>query len=184
MAPDPDYSELLDQKEIKFIQTVVGIFLYYARSLDPTILRALNDISRIQAIPKIDTLAKSKWFLDYAATYPNSIIQYHESKMVLNIDSDAAYLVMPEARSVYAGYFISVIGILINLISHPPSVTDQFSSNARLFAMLFLQMLKLKPRVHSAMLKTVSIFFPLSSVSVTNNLLPLSKQKTPPLIVL
>ena len=42
MAPDPDYSELLDQKGIKFIQTVVGIFLYYAQTLDPTMLRALN----------------------------------------------------------------------------------------------------------------------------------------------
>ena len=47
MAPDPDSSELLDQRGIKFIQTVVGIFIYYARALDPTMLRALNDISRI-----------------------------------------------------------------------------------------------------------------------------------------
>ena len=49
MAPDPDSSELLDHKGIKFIQTVVGIFLYYARALDPTMLRYLNEISRIQA---------------------------------------------------------------------------------------------------------------------------------------
>ena len=74
MAPDPDSSELLDQKGIKFIQTVVGIFLYYARALDPTMLRTLNEISRIQARPTKDTLAKAKWFLDYAATYPNAII--------------------------------------------------------------------------------------------------------------
>ena len=51
MAPDPDSSEFLDQNGIKFVQTVVGIFLYYARALDPTTLRALNEISRIQARP-------------------------------------------------------------------------------------------------------------------------------------
>ena len=95
MDPDPDSSELLDKKVIKFIQTVVGIFLYYARALDPTLLRALNDISRIQERPTKDTLAKAKWFLDYAATYPNASIRYHAIKMVLHIDSDAAYLVIP-----------------------------------------------------------------------------------------
>ena len=59
MAPDPDSSEFLDQKGIKFIQTVVGIFLYYARALNPTMLRALNEISRIQARPTKDMLAKA-----------------------------------------------------------------------------------------------------------------------------
>ena len=68
-------------------------------------LCALTDISRIQARPTKDTMAKAKWFLDYAATYPNAIIRYYASKIVLHIDSDAAYLVMPEARSVYAGHF-------------------------------------------------------------------------------
>ena len=74
MAPDPNSSELLDQQGIKFIQTVVGIFLYYAQDLDPTMLRALNDISRVQARPTKDTMEKAKWFLDYAATYSNAII--------------------------------------------------------------------------------------------------------------
>ena len=90
MAPDPNSSELLDQNGIKFIQTVVGIFIYYERALDPTMLRALNEISCIQARPTKDTLAKSKCFLDYAATYPNAIIRYHASKMVLHIYYDTA----------------------------------------------------------------------------------------------
>ena len=107
MAPDPHSSELLDQQGIKFIQTGVVIFLYYTRALDPTILRALNEISCIQARPTKDTLAKDKWFLGYAATYPNAIIRYHASKLVLHIDSEAVYLVMPESHSVYAGYFLS-----------------------------------------------------------------------------
>ena len=75
MAPDPNSSELRDQQGTKFIQTVVGIFIYYARALDPTMLCALNVISRVQARPTKDTMAKAKWFLDYAATYPNAIIR-------------------------------------------------------------------------------------------------------------
>ena len=43
--------------------------------------------------------------LDYAATYPNAIHCYKASDMVLHVDSDAAYLTMPEARICYAGYF-------------------------------------------------------------------------------
>ena len=37
--------------------------------------------------------------LDYLATYSNAKIRYHASGMVLNIDSDAAYLVLLKARS-------------------------------------------------------------------------------------
>ena len=43
--------------------------------------------------------------LDYAPTYPNAILRYEASKIVLHVDSDAAYLTMPEARSCYAGHF-------------------------------------------------------------------------------
>ena len=60
MAPDPDSSELLDQQDTMFIQTVVVIFLYYAWALDPTMLRALNEISRVQDRPTKDTTAKAK----------------------------------------------------------------------------------------------------------------------------
>ena len=51
--------------------------------------------------------------MDYAATYPNSIIRYYASDMILHIESDAAYLVLPNARSRVAGHFY--------LSSHPPA---------------------------------------------------------------
>ena len=69
MDPDPYSSKFIDQQGIKFVQNVVGIFLYYALALDPTMLRALNEISRVQDRPTKDTMAKEKWFLYYAATY-------------------------------------------------------------------------------------------------------------------
>jgi len=43
--------------------------------------------------------------MDYAATYPSVYVRFHTSDMVLAIDSDAAYLVMPNAKSRIAGYF-------------------------------------------------------------------------------
>ena len=39
MATSPDESKLLDKKITKRIQSIVGNFLYYARSVDSTILR-------------------------------------------------------------------------------------------------------------------------------------------------
>jgi hypothetical protein len=71
-------------------------------------LRALNEISSRQATPTQQTMNKCLHMLDYAATYPNAVLRYHASDMVLHVDTDAAYLVLPKACSVIAGhYFLS-----------------------------------------------------------------------------
>ena len=101
----PDQSEYLDKKGIKFVQSVTGSFLYYARAIDSTMLPALNEIASQQAKPTVRTMQKCLRLLDYAATYPNAYVRFHASDMVLRIDSDAAYLVMPKSRSRIAGYF-------------------------------------------------------------------------------
>ena len=104
-ATSPDTSPLLDKKDTKFVQSVTGSFLYYARAIDSTMLPALNDIASQQAKPTEKTKEKCKRLLDYAATYPNTYVRFHASDMVLHVDTDAAYLVMPQARSRIAGYF-------------------------------------------------------------------------------
>ena len=43
--------------------------------------------------------------MDYMATYPNSVIRYYASDMIMHVDSDAAYLVAPGAKSRIAGYY-------------------------------------------------------------------------------
>ena len=43
--------------------------------------------------------------MDYLATFQNVFLRYCASDMVLHIDSDAAYLVAPEACNRIAGYF-------------------------------------------------------------------------------
>ena len=98
-------SPLLDKNGIKFVQQVVGSLLYYARAIDGSMLPALNTIGTEQAKPTKQTEQKCHRLLDYAATYPDAFIRYHASDMVLHVDSDAAYLVMPKARSRIAGYY-------------------------------------------------------------------------------
>jgi hypothetical protein len=71
-------------------------------------LPALNKISSQQAQPTKLTIAKCNHLLDDAATYPNTVIRYHVSDMILPVDTHAAYLVLPKARSRIAGhYFLS-----------------------------------------------------------------------------
>ena len=53
-------SKKLDDDGKKFIQQVTGIFLYYARAVDPTILVALRAISSSQAAPTEATMYKEK----------------------------------------------------------------------------------------------------------------------------
>jgi hypothetical protein len=104
-ATSPDISPLLDPTQTKYIQCVTGSLLYYGRALDFTILPALNEIASAQAKPTMKTMQQAQQVMDYVATYPTAYIRYHASDMKLSIDSDAAYLVAPKARSGVAGYY-------------------------------------------------------------------------------
>ena len=104
-ATAPDTSPLLNPKETTHIQSTTGTFLYYGRALDFTILPALNEIASAQSSPTKKTQAQAQQLMDYLATYPNAYVRYYASDMILNIDSDAAYLVAPKARSRVAGYY-------------------------------------------------------------------------------
>ena len=104
-AMKPDDSPLLSPSETKWVQSVVGSLLYYARALDPTLLTALNHIGTSQAQPTHHTKDQCKRLMDYVCTYQNAFIRYHASDMILHIDSDAAYLVLPKAKSRIEGYY-------------------------------------------------------------------------------
>ena len=104
-ATAPDTSPLLAPKGTKYIQSVTGSHLYYGRTIDYTILPALNEIASEQASPTHKMQEKAQRLMDYVHTHPNAFIRYYTSDMVLHIDSDAAYLVAPKARSRVGGYF-------------------------------------------------------------------------------
>ena len=101
----PDISPVLNAKEKTHIQSIVGTFLYYARAIDNTMLVALNELAREQANPTENTKIKANRLMDYANTYLNTTIRYHASNMQLHVDTDAAYLIAPKAKSRIASYY-------------------------------------------------------------------------------
>ena len=104
MAP-VDLTARLYKDVILNVQLCVGLFLYYARVSDPTMLVTLNRIGSQQSKATQNTLDKYKMLMDYAATQPLSIIRYKASYMILHVVSDAVYLVQQNDRCQYAGHF-------------------------------------------------------------------------------
>ena len=66
---------------------------------------ALSEISSQQSDPTENTMKQVNQFLNYIWTYPDAIIRYHASDMILNFHSDASYLSAPKACSRASGYF-------------------------------------------------------------------------------
>jgi hypothetical protein len=99
-----DSTAELGPAERKRIQEVVGVFLFYARAVDPTMLCTINKIGSDQARPTEATQRAVARFLQYAATYPNAKVVFHASDMVLLVDSDASHLSETQSRSRAGGY--------------------------------------------------------------------------------
>ena len=92
-----------------------------------------------QSAPTQTTLNKLKRLLDYVATYPDATIRYRASKMVLQVDTDAAYLVLPKARSCCSGHYY----LTNDDIKNPPKMVPS-SLYVKQFAMLSLPQQKRK----------------------------------------
>ena len=103
--PSHDTTAPLDPDNIKTLQEQVGSLLYYARSVDPTILPAVTTISSLQSKPTKAVAAAMTRLLHYCAAYPDNSIVFHACDMRLVIQSDASYLSRPNARSVAGGVF-------------------------------------------------------------------------------
>ena len=88
------------------MQSKVGTFLYYGRAVDPSILPALNEISMSQAKPTKHTEKQLEMLMDYLHTYKSAVLRYHAGDMQLAVETDAAYLILPGAKSRIAGHFI------------------------------------------------------------------------------
>ncbi len=78
-------------KRGKNVQEVIGMFLYYRRCVDTSMLPALVTLATQQASPTKNTMNKIKQFLDYAATHLDAVVIYHASDMVLAGHSDSLY---------------------------------------------------------------------------------------------
>jgi hypothetical protein len=79
--------------------------LYYARTVNLTVLLALSTIASEQAKGTESTMKKCKQLLGYLATHPNATVRFHASNMILNVHSDTSYLSEANTHSQACGHF-------------------------------------------------------------------------------
>ena len=132
---DPiDSTAHLPMHEIKCLQQIIGMFLFYSRAVDPTLLTALSKLSSAQATATNATKHACHQFLDYCATHPTSTIRYHASDMVVKLHSDSSYLNAVGARSRQGGHFFlgnkSDPDILNSAILHLAAIMKMVLSSA------------------------------------------------------
>ena len=89
----------LTAAEIKELQEIVGVFLFYSRAVDPTMLTAINKIAPRQAKPTSLIEQEVDRFLQYANKWPNATMRIRASNMKLVCHSDGSYLSDSNARS-------------------------------------------------------------------------------------
>ena len=107
MSPDMgatvDESPPATTAEKSFIMEVVGVFLFYARMVDCTLLPVLTFISKKQSKPTKNTLEATHQLLDYAACHPNHKVTLRACDMQLRVQSDGSHLSQEKAGSIAGG---------------------------------------------------------------------------------
>ena len=68
-------------------------------------LHALNNLATQTHSGTQKTMKTVKHFLNYCARNPDSATLYRASNMILNVNSNAAYLAAPKARSQIGGFY-------------------------------------------------------------------------------
>lgn len=96
---------MLDKVAQKFVQSVTGTLLYYARTVDAMLLVPLSTIAAHQSAPTEKTMELAKQVLDFCASQDEAVLTFHASDMVLAVHSDAGYLNERKARSRAGGHF-------------------------------------------------------------------------------
>ena len=103
-ALSDDDSPLLSPDRRKRLEQIIGVFLYYARVIDYTMLHKVTRLASQQAHPTEAVEQEVERFLEYAATWSNASIVYHASDMVLHKQSDSSYLSEVNGRSRVGGF--------------------------------------------------------------------------------
>jgi hypothetical protein len=109
-----DISPLASKSQQHELQVVIGTLLYYARTVDPSILTVVHELGSIQSKPTMNDLKKMERLLQYVSCHQNQGIRFHASNMQLQIQSDASYLCRTKARSVLGGLHYLGTTTLIN----------------------------------------------------------------------
>jgi hypothetical protein len=101
----PDDSAAYSATDITRAQGIVGALLYYARSVDPTLIMPLSTNASHLSTATAATIDADSHLLDYCSTKPHVNIRYYASDMQMKIHSDASYLSEPNTKSRIGSYF-------------------------------------------------------------------------------
>ena len=80
--------------------------LYYAISVNLTMLAALGSIATQQSKATQQTYDEVLWLLNYAVSHPGATIRCLVSDMILHVHSDAFYLSEQKARRCVGGHYL------------------------------------------------------------------------------
>jgi hypothetical protein len=83
----------------------MGSILYYARAIDMTVLMGLSLIAVEQTKAIEQTMGRCINLLNYLMSNQDAKVCFHASDMVMNIHSDASYLLETKAHSRACGHF-------------------------------------------------------------------------------
>ena len=93
-----DMSPALPKEQVQRTDRIVLKWLYYARGVDNKCLVPLITTATICYLTEQDEKNVHQ-FLDYMATYPNAVVRFHASDIVLSSNTDVSYLIEPQAHS-------------------------------------------------------------------------------------
>jgi hypothetical protein len=103
VLPDNPYPPLSDAQKLE-LQEIIGVFLFYARAVDPLMITAVNKLGCVQAVATTQILEAVDRFMSYASRFPDTKLRICASDMKLYGHGDASYLSEPKARSRAGGY--------------------------------------------------------------------------------
>jgi hypothetical protein len=78
-----DLTPLASPSQQKELQVVIGTLLYYARTVNPSILTAVHELGSVQSCPTLNDMRKMERLLQYVSTHQNNGIRFHASNMQL-----------------------------------------------------------------------------------------------------
>ena len=90
--PAPDQTPTLNSEQIKWMQAIVRVLLYYARAVDNKLLVSLGTIAAQTHTPTKFTANEIYHLMDYVAPYPNDRITLRKIEIQLAAHSDACFL--------------------------------------------------------------------------------------------
>ena len=94
----------LSKEQLKTVQEVVGVFLYYAWAVDPMLITAVNKIGAKQATSDTAIFKDIERLFQYIVRWGEAKVRIKPSDMQLQLHSDASYLSESKSRSRAGGF--------------------------------------------------------------------------------